>query len=84
MIEDTNGSFLEDIPQHILDAEILDISERLFDDWMNNNLDDGQFWADYRFAEMSDSELIKDAFNKFYGISQGEDMYLCQVIHQMI
>ena len=77
MIEDNEGSFLDDVRQHILDAEILDISEQLFDNWMNANLDDGQFWADYRFAEMSDSELIKDAFNKFYGISKGEDMYLC-------
>ena len=77
MIEDTNGSFLDDINQMVIDAEIQTISEQLFDNWMNANLDDGQFWADYRFAEMSDSELIKDAFNKFYGISKGEDMYLC-------
>ena len=77
MIEDMDGSFLDDINQMVIDAEIQTISEQLFDDWMNANLDDGQFWADYRFAEMSDSELIKDAFNKFYGISKGEDMYLC-------
>ena len=72
-------SFLDaaNINQMVIDAEIQGISEQLFDDWMNANLDDGQFWADYRFAEMSDSELIKDAFNKFYGISKGEDMYLC-------
>ena len=77
MIEDMDGSFLDDINQMVIDAEIQTISEQLFNDWMNANLDDGQFWADYRFAEMSDSELIKDAFNKFYGISKGEDMYLC-------
>ena len=77
MIEDMDGSFLDDINQMVIDAEIQTISEQLFDDWMNANLDDGQFWADYRFAEMSDSELIKDAFNKFYGISKVEDMYLC-------
>ena len=77
MIEDMDGSFLDDINQMVIDAEIQTISEQLFDDWMNANLDDGQFWADYRFAEMSDSELIKDAFHKFYGISKGEDMYLC-------
>ena len=76
MIEDTNGSFLEDIPQHILDAEILDISERLFDDWMNNNLDDGQFWADYRFAELSNDKTIKNKFNNHWNIKKGEEYYL--------
>ena len=72
-------SFLDaaNINQMVIDAEIQTISEQLFDDWMNANLDDGQFWADYRFAEMCDSKEIKDAFNKHYGISEGEDMYLC-------
>ena len=72
-------SFLDaaNINQMVIDAEIQGISEQLFDDWMNGNLGDGQFWADYRFAEMCDSKEIKDAFHKFYGISEGEDMYLC-------
>ena len=70
-------SFLDNVNQMIIDAEIQTISEQLFDNWMAENLNDGQFWADYRFAEMSDSQLVKDEFHKFYGISKGEDMYLC-------
>jgi hypothetical protein len=75
MIEQ-DGSFLDDMPQHILDAEILEISEMLFDEWMDSNLNDGQFWADRRFAEMSNSEYTKQAFNTFYGLTEDDEEYI--------
>lgn len=75
MIEQ-DGSFLDDMPQHILDAEIQEISEILFDQWMDSNLDDGQFWADRRFAEISNSQYIKDAFNTFYGLGKVDEEYV--------
>lgn len=75
MIEQ-DGSFLDDMPQHILDAEIQEISEILFDQWMDSNLDDGQFWADRRFAEMSNSPHTKSAFNTFYGLTEEDDEYV--------
>lgn len=75
MIEQ-EGSFLDDMPQHILDSEIQDISEQLFDEWMDSNLNDGQFWADRRFAEMSLSKYTKQAFNSFYGLTEEDEEYL--------
>ena len=75
MIEQ-DGSFLDDMPQHILDAEIQEISEILFDQWMDSNLDDGQFWADRRFAEISNSEYTKSAFNPFYGLTEDDEEYV--------
>lgn len=70
------ASFLEDIPQHIIDAEVQAISEHLFDEWMNANLDEGQFFSDRRFAEMSDSKYIKDEFNKHYEMKEDDEFYL--------
>ena len=46
-------SFLEDINQMVIDAAVTDISDHLFDEWMNANLDEGTYFADRRFAEMS-------------------------------
>ena len=76
MLEDVEGSFLDDINQMVLDSEIQEIAMKLFDEWMDSNLNDGMFWADRRFAEMSDSRFIKDSFNKFYGITEDEEEYL--------
>lgn len=75
MIEQ-NSSFLDNIPQHIVDAEVQEISEMLFDEWLGNNLEDGQFWSDYRFAEKSSSRQTKDEFNKHWEIKEGEEYYL--------
>lgn len=75
MIEQ-NSSFLDNIPQHIVDAEVQEISEMLFDEWLGNNLEDGQFWSDYRFAEKSSSRQIKDEFNEHWEIKEGEEYYL--------
>ena len=70
--------FLEEanINQMVIDAEIQGIAEHLFDEWTNANLDEGTFYADYRFAEMSSSKLIREAFNKFYEIGEEDEHYL--------
>lgn len=70
------SSFLEDIPQHIIDAEMQEVAEQLLADWFHENLNEGQFYSDYRFAEMSDSKMIKEAFNKFYEIGEEDEHYL--------
>jgi len=69
-------SFLEDVNQMLIDAEIQAIGEQLFEDWMNSNLDEGQFFADYRFAEMSESQVIRDSFNKHYDLKEDDEHYL--------
>jgi len=69
-------SFLENENQMVIDAEIQAIGEQLFTDWMDSNLDEGQFFADRRFAEMSDSNYLKGRFNLFYDLQPDDDNYL--------
>jgi len=70
-------SFLEDVNQMVIDAVYQDISEQLLEDWINNNLDEGQYYADKQFAEMSGDEFIYGEFNKFYNLKEGDEDYLC-------
>jgi hypothetical protein len=71
-------SFLEEanINQMVIDAEIQGISEHLFQEWMDSNLDEGSFYADYQFAVMCDSKEIKQAFNQFYDLKEDDDHYV--------
>jgi len=71
-------SFLEEanINQMVIDAEIQNISEHLFTEWMNSNLDEGSLYADYQFAVMCDSKEIKLAFNEFYNMKPDEQYYV--------
>ncbi len=69
-------SFLENENQMVIDAEIQTIGEQLFTEWMDSNLDEGEFYADFRFAEMSDSNYLKGRFNLFYDLKPGEQYYL--------
>ena len=69
-------SFLDDENQMIIDAEIETISEHLFNQWMDSNLDEGSFYADYQFAVMCDSKEIKQAFNQFYNLKEDDEHYV--------
>ena len=71
------ASFLEDVNQMVIDAVYQDIAEQLLEDWINNNLDEGQYYADKQFAGMSGDKFIYDEFNKFYNIKEGDEDYLC-------
>ena len=64
------------INQMVIDAEIQYISEELFQQWTDSNLDEGTFYADYRFAEMCDSKQIKEAFNTYYKLNEGDEYYV--------
>ncbi len=70
------ASFLEDVNQMVIDAVYQDIAEQLLEDWINNNLDEGQFYADKCFAEMCDSNYLKGRFNLFYDLKEGDQYYL--------
>jgi hypothetical protein len=69
-------SFLEDENQMVIDAEMQTIAEHLFQEWMDSNLDEGTFYADYRFAELCDSNYLKGRFNQFYDLKPEDDYYL--------
>jgi len=69
-------SFLENENQMVIDATYQEIGEMLVEDWVNSNLDEGQLFADYRFAEMADSNYLKGRFNLFYDLKPGDQYYL--------
>jgi hypothetical protein len=70
------SSFLENENQMVIDAIYQEIGEMLVEDWVQSNLDEGQMYADFRFAEMSDSDYIKGRFNQFYDLTPGNQYYL--------
>ena len=69
-------SFLENENDMLIDAEVAEISEMLFETWTLSNLDEGQQWADYQFAIMSNSPYIKRRYNEYYNLQKGESMYV--------
>lgn len=75
-MKNEDDSFLDFIEQDELDKIIEIVSRQLFDEWMGSNLDDGIFWADYRFAELSNDKTIKNKFNNHWDIKKGEEYYL--------
>jgi hypothetical protein len=70
------GSFLENENQMVIDAEIVDIGLKLFEDWNSSNLDEGTFYADYQIALLSDNNYLKGRFNQFYDLTPEDDEYL--------
>jgi hypothetical protein len=69
-------SFLENENQMVIDAIYQEIGEQLVEDWVNSNLDEGQMYADFRFAEMSNDNYIKGRFNQFYDLKPEDQYYL--------
>ena len=43
---------------------------------INSNLDEGQLYADYRFAEMCESNYLKGRFNQFYDLKPEDQYYI--------
>jgi hypothetical protein len=75
-MSEANVSFLENENEMVIDATYSEIGAMLVEDWVNANLDEGQMFADYRFAEMSDSNYLKGRFNLFYDLNAGDQYYL--------
>jgi len=69
-------SFLENENEMVIDITYSEIGAMLVEDWVNANLDEGQMFADFRFAEMSDSNYLKGRFNLFYDLNPGDQYYL--------
>lgn len=69
-------SFLENENQMVIDAELQTIAEQLLDDWIYENLNEGQFYADWRIADMVDSNYLKGRFNKHYNLTPADEYYI--------
>jgi len=70
------ASFLENENEMIIDAIYSEIGEQLVEDWVNSNLDEGQLYADWCFADMSNSNYIKGRFNQFHNLGPTDNYYL--------
>jgi hypothetical protein len=70
------SSFLENENEMIIDAIYSEIGEQLVEDWVNSNLDEGQLYADWCFADMSNSNYIKGRFNQFHNLGPTDNYYL--------
>lgn len=68
-------SFLDNENEMLIGAIIQEISEQLFEDWNNSNLDEGIFYADYQIALMTDDRYIKSKFNEFYELTPEDEEY---------
>lgn len=60
----------------VMDSIYQDIGLQLFEEWNNSNLDEGQYYADFQIAYMSNNNYIKDRFNQFYDLNPEHDDYL--------
>ena len=69
-------SFLDDENQMVIDAELVDIGLQLFEDWHQSNLDEGEMYADYQIACITDSKYLKERFNQFYNLNEGDEYYV--------
>ena len=62
--------------QEVVDAVIKEVSEQLFEDWNNANLDEGEIYADYRILELAGDNYLNGRFNQYYDLKEGDEYYL--------
>ena len=69
-----HGAF-DDVNLMVKDAIFSDIADQLLEDWINNLLDEGQYFADLQVASMSRDTFLQDKFNKFYDLKEEDNDY---------
>jgi hypothetical protein len=67
--------FIDTIAEHITGAMQQEISEDLFDQWSNKNLDEGSDYAEWQFMQYASPEL-KQQYNEYYGYIEGDEYLL--------
>jgi len=58
--------FTDNMNQMLLDAIQADIEQQLFEDWSNNNLDEGEEYAEFKFMEFA-PDNVRQSYNEYYG-----------------
>jgi hypothetical protein len=69
-------SFLDNENQMVIDATLSEIGDQLVENWLQENLNEGQLYADYQVALMSDNNYLKGRFNQFYNLHPNDEYYL--------
>jgi hypothetical protein len=67
--------FIDTLAEHITGAIQQEISEELFDQWSNKNLDEGADYAENQFMQYASDEL-KQQYNEYYGYIEGDEFLL--------
>ena len=67
--------FIDTLAEHITGAIQQEISEELFDQWSNKNLDEGSDYAENQFMQYASDEL-KQQYNEYYGYIEGDEFLL--------
>ena len=68
-------SAFDDLPHHIRDAVFTDIAEQLLQDWIDSNLDEGEYYCDLQVAYRSGDKDIRKRFNEYYNLTEADDDY---------
>jgi hypothetical protein len=68
--------FTDNMNQMLLDAIQSDIEQQLYEDWSNNNLDEGEEYAEFKFMEFA-PDNVRQSYNEYYGYVEGDDYFLC-------
>jgi hypothetical protein len=68
--------FTDNMNQMLLDAIQADIEQQLYEDWSNNNLDEGEEYAEFKFMEFA-PDNVRQSYNEYYGYKEGDEYFLC-------
>ena len=69
-------SFLDNETEMVADLLIQQVSEGLFEDWHNANLDEGEIYADYQLLAHGGDEYLMRRFNEHYDLKPGDYYYI--------
>lgn len=69
-------SMFDDMPKHIGDAVISEISDHLFECWIGGHLDEGMFLADYEMAFFTNDPIVRKKFNEYWEVKEGDEHFL--------
>jgi hypothetical protein len=51
------------------------VAMELFDQFNQSNLDEGTMYADWKLIQLYDDPLLKNKFNEFYNLNEGDEFY---------
>jgi hypothetical protein len=67
--------FIDTVAEHITGAMEQEIAEDLYDNWSNNNLEEGSEYAEQAFMSYASDDLKKQ-YNEYYGYTYDDEYYL--------
>ena len=68
--------FTDNMNEMLIGSIEYDIKEQLFEDWNNNNLDEGEEYAEFKFMEFA-PDNVRQSYNEYYGYVEGDEYFLC-------